>query len=303
MNEPKVSVVIPTCNRPALVVRAVKSALVQTLDKIEIIVVIDGPDTATADAVSSINDRRVNIIRLPCPVGGAEARNIGIRISRGQFIALLDDDDEWSADKLSRQFERAAKASVRFPVVTCRLIARHPGTDELWPVRRLMPSESMCEYLLCREASIRQGEGFIQTSTLFAPRALMLQVPFESGLARHQDWDWLIRVSVYPGVKFLWVWDALVIYHIASDRKSVSSDRTLKASMNWINSNRLVSPKARAYFYATQIATRCNTPAMFWSIICNTIRHPRALVIALGLALTPRTLVQSLRRRSILTHA
>ena len=40
-----------------------------------------------------------------------------------------------------------------------------------------------------------------------------------------------------------------------------------------------------------------------WRVICNTLRHPRALLIGMGLALVPRTLVYSLRRRSILTHA
>lgn len=303
MKQPIVSVVIPTRNRPALVVRAVKSALAQTLAEIEIIVVIDGPDAATEDAVTAIADSRISVISLPCSVGGSEARNIGVRKSRGEFIGLLDDDDEWSPDKLSRQFELASAAAARYPVVTCRLVARYPTTDEVWPVRRMETTESMSDYLLCRESSIRQGEGFIQTSTLLIPRALLLQVPFESGLPRHQDWDWLIRASVYPGVKFMWVWDTLVTYHIAAARASVSSDSSLMASMNWINGNRLVSPKARAYFYATQIAVRCKTPSTFWSVICNTVRHPRALLIAMGLAFMPRALVQSLRRRSVLTHA
>lgn len=303
MKQPKVSVVIPTRNRPALVVRAVKSALAQTLVELEIVVVIDGPDDATADAIAKITDARVSMIALPRSVGGAEARNIGIRKSRGEFIGLLDDDDEWSPDKLSRQLEIASKSPTRYPVVTCRLIARHATNDEVWPTRRMRTTESMSDYLLCREASIRQGEGFIQTSTLLVPRALLLLVPFESGLPRHQDWDWLIRASVYPGVKFLWVWDTLVTYHIGASRTSVSSDRSLAASMNWIDGNRLVSSKAKAYFYATQIAVRCKSPFTFWSIICNTIHHPRALLIALGLTLTPRTLVDSLRRRSVLTHA
>jgi glycosyltransferase involved in cell wall biosynthesis len=243
------------------------------------------------------------VVPLTYPAGGSEARNIGARKSRGKFIGFLDDDDEWSPGKLARQLEVARSSSAPYPVITCRLIARHSTADLIWPARQMTPSESMSDYLLCREASIRQGEGFIQTSTLLVPRSLMLEVPFESGLPRHQDWDWLIRASVHPGVEFLWVWDALVIYHVAAGRKSLSSDRSLMASMNWIDGNPLVGSKARAYFYATQIAARCKSPATFWSVICNTIRHPRALAIAMGLALTPRILVDSLRRRSIPKHA
>lgn len=300
---PHVSVVIPTRDRPDLVVRAVGSALAQTLEELEVIVVIDGLHRATETALASIDDSRLTIVCNEIPVGGSEARNVGIRKSRAQFIALLDDDDEWAPDKLSRQLAQARKSGKRFPVVTCRLIARRPEGDEMWPARALRTDEPMGEYLLCREGSIRQGEGFIQTSTILAPRALMLEVPFTTNLARHQDWDWLIRASVHPQVQFLWVWEALVIYHIDTYRKSVSASTSLAPSLNWVNENRLITPKARAYFYATQIAVRCHSPALLASVVLNTLRYPRAFFIAMGLALVPRNLVNRLRPRSVLRHA
>lgn len=300
---PLVSVVIPTRKRPDLVVRAVKSALAQTLAELEVIVVIDGPDGASEQALSAIGDSRLTIICNAASVGGSEARNVGVRNSRSEWIAFLDDDDEWVTDKLSRQLQAARKSEKKFPVITCRLIARRPDGDDMWPARTIRAGESMSEYLLCRESSIRQGEGFIQTSTLLAPRALMLEVPFTSNLPRHQDWDWLIRASVHPEVEFLWVWEALVIYHFDAYRKSVSAGRSLAPSLNWINGNRLVTPKARAYFYATQIAVRCQTPALLGLIVMNTLRYPRALLIAVGLALVPRSLVYRLRSRSVLHHA
>ncbi len=303
MNNPSVSVVIPTRNRPTLVIRAVQSALVQTLADIEIIVVIDGHDPATTRALQAIKDPRVTVVSLSESAGGSEARNIGARMSRGEFIAFLDDDDEWSANKLSRQMAIAKASSAPFPVVTCRVIAKRPNGDELWPARQMRPNEPMSEYLLCREASIRQGEGFIQTSTLLIPRRLLSLLPFTSGLPRHQDWDWLIRTSSHEAVELLWVWDPLVIYHIGAASNSVSAGESLAASLSWVNECRLVTPKARAYFYATQIAVRCKTLSTLWSVIRNTARYPRALFIAIGLALTPRNLVYTLRRRSSINHA
>lgn len=300
---PQVSIVIPTRDRPDLVVRAVRSALAQTLAELEVIVVIDGLHRATESALAAIDDSRLTIICNEIPVGGSEARNVGIRKSRGQFIALLDDDDEWAPDKLSRQLAAARQSGKRFPVVTCRLIARRPEGDEMWPARALRPNESMSEYLLCREGSIRQGEGFIQTSTILVPRALMLEVPFTTNLPRHQDWDWLIRASVHSQVEFLWVWEPLVIYHIDTFRKSVSAAKSLAPSLNWVNGNRLITPKAKAYFYATQVAVRCHTPALLASVVFNTLRYPRAFCIAMGLAFVPRNLVYRLRPRSVLKHA
>jgi glycosyltransferase involved in cell wall biosynthesis len=302
-NTPSVSVVIPTRNRPNLVVRAVKSALEQTLAEIEVIVVIDGDDAITAEALRAVRDSRVTVVALSRSAGGSEARNIGVRMSRGGFIAFLDDDDEWTANKLSRQMEIAQASSAQFPVVTCRVIARRPNGDELWPARQMRTDESMSDYLLCRDASIRQGEGFIQTSTLLIPRRLLLLVPFTSGLPRHQDWDWLIRASAHLGVEFLWVWNPLVIYHIGAASNSVSAGESLAASLSWVNECRLVTPKARAYFYATQIAVRCNTFSTLWSVMWNTVRYPRAFFIAIGLAIIPRNLVHSVRRRSLLNHA
>jgi glycosyltransferase involved in cell wall biosynthesis len=283
--------------------RAVRSALAQTLTEIEVIVVIDGPDAATVDALAAIQDHRLHTIALAAPVGGSEARNTGVRKAKGRFIALLDDDDEWSADKLSRQYEAANTSKLRFPVITCRLIARRPEGDEVWPSRPIRIGESMSEYLLCRERSFRQGEGFIQTSTLFVPRDLLLWVPFQTGLLRHQDWDWMIRAAAYPGVKILWIWDTLVVYYIDSHRKSVSAGGALGPSIDWISGNKHVTPKARAYFYATQIAVRCQSIATFWLVARKTIRYPRAFLIAMGLALTPRSIVSMLRPRSVLNHA
>jgi glycosyltransferase involved in cell wall biosynthesis len=282
--------------------RAVESALAQHLREIEVVVVIDGPDQATSSALGTIEDPRVITIGLQCPVGGAEARNAGVRKSRGEYVAFLDDDDEWSPNKLLLQLELARKSTQLYPVVTCRLIARRPTGDEIWPARMMNPDESMSEYLLCREASIRQGEGFIQTSTLLVPRSLLLEAPFRSGLPRHQDWDWLIRASIHEGVEFLWVWEPLVIYQIDAAKKSVSGGRSVSASLDWVNNNCLLSPKARAYFYATQIAARCDAPAMLWTVIRNTIRYPRAFAIAMGLALTPRGVVDLLRPRRAMAH-
>jgi glycosyltransferase involved in cell wall biosynthesis len=300
---PIVTVVIPTRNRPALVLRAVKSALQQTLAGIEVIVVVDGPDPKTVAALATIGDARLHTIPLPTSVGGSDARNIGVQKGRGEFVALLDDDDEWVAHKLSAQLTVARTSKHPYPVVTSRLIARRPNGDEVWPHRPMHEGESMSEYLFCRENSIRQGEGFIQTSTLLMPRELMLKIPFTSGLQRHQDWDWLIRASACPGVEVLSVWEALTIYYIDAHRKSVSAGGSANLSTDWVDANNLVTAKARAYFYATQLAARCDSLGSFFAMVSNTIRYPRAFLIGLGLALIPRSLVSHMRTGKTATNA
>ena len=100
---PLVSVVIPTRNRSGLVVRAVSSALAQTYGDIEVIVVVDGPDQGTAEALERVNDPRLKIVQLPESVGGSDARNAGVKAADGAWVAFLDDDDEWLPEKIQKQ--------------------------------------------------------------------------------------------------------------------------------------------------------------------------------------------------------
>jgi glycosyltransferase involved in cell wall biosynthesis len=283
---PVISVVITTRNRTPLVLRAVRSALAQTLGRIEVLVVVNGPDPETIEALANIMDGRLCTITLPISVGSSEARNIGIQRACGKFVAFLDDEDEWLPQKLSKQLMMAQSSTHRYPVITSRLIVRRPEADEVWPSRMMRTGESMSEYLFCREKPIRQGEGFIEPSTLLVPRELMLEVPFRSALQHHQDWDWLIRADAFHGVKIIFIWDELVICHVDGQ---LSADGSADSAAAWINGNELVTARARAYFYATQVATRCNSLSSFLKIVRRTIRYPTAFLIAMNFALTPRS--------------
>jgi glycosyltransferase involved in cell wall biosynthesis len=90
MTSPRLSIVIPTRDRPHLLPRAVKSALEQTVEDLEVIVVDDG----SAEAVNLLEHPRLRLVRLPVSRGAAAARNAGARAARGRWIAHLDDDDE-----------------------------------------------------------------------------------------------------------------------------------------------------------------------------------------------------------------
>src|SRR6185437_1348576 len=100
--QPLVSAVIPTRNRPALVLSAIRSALRQTWRRMEVIVVVDGPDAETAASLAGVTDARLRVITLPEASGGCAARNAGVQAAQGEWIGFLDDDDEWFPDKIQR---------------------------------------------------------------------------------------------------------------------------------------------------------------------------------------------------------
>jgi glycosyltransferase involved in cell wall biosynthesis len=112
---PLVSVVIPTRYRPEMVCRSVLSALRQTHPNLEVIVVVDGPDPLTIAALGALDDPRLRTVPLPENVGGSDARNCGVRTSKGEWIAFLDDDDEWLPQKLEKQLALALEMSTPIP--------------------------------------------------------------------------------------------------------------------------------------------------------------------------------------------
>lgn len=261
---PVVSVVIPTRKRPELVVRAVRSALAQTFRELEVIVVIDGPDEYSKAALGQIGDERLRIIALPENVGGSQARNTAVREARGEWIALLDDDDEWLPEKLSAQLLIAKESNVEYPIVASQVIARHKGGDVVWP--RFEPTYPIAEYLFVRRTS-HEGDALLTTSTLFFPRRLFDAVSFTDGLRKHQDWDWLLRAVRHPGVALKFVSSPLTIWHFEHEG-SVSRTPSSRFSLEWAKSRReLFTKRAYAGFIATHVAPQAALERRWGSLI------------------------------------
>lgn len=251
-----VSVVIPTRNRPELVEKAVRSALEQDFASLEVIVVVDGEDRRTSELLSGIPDTRLKVIELAVNMGGADARNTGVRAARGEWIAFLDDDDEWLSHKLSRQMVAARQSAALWPVLSSRMIVRRPEYDSIAPLRSYAPTRPLSEFLFCRKP-LGDGPYAMQTSTLMMRREMMLAVPFRSGLPRHQDWDWLLRAERVPGVEFRVVNEPLVIYRTGDGRDTVGRGQDCEFSMCWGAEMRgFFSSKAYAWFLATECASR-----------------------------------------------
>jgi glycosyltransferase involved in cell wall biosynthesis len=106
MTEGLVSVVIPTYNRAGRIGAAVASALAQDHPNLEVLVVDDGSTDGTRETLERSYGGNPKVRYLPKPNGGvSSARNLGLRESRGEFVAFLDSDDTWLPGKISLQLE------------------------------------------------------------------------------------------------------------------------------------------------------------------------------------------------------
>jgi len=105
MGTPEVSIVLPTYNRLPLLRKAVASVIGQTFSDWELIVVVDGSTDDTRDYLEAIEDPRVRPIWLEHR-GVTSARNAGLRVARGEWVAFHDSDDLWLPEKLEWQLQR-----------------------------------------------------------------------------------------------------------------------------------------------------------------------------------------------------
>ncbi len=247
----RVSVVIPTRNRPEVVRRAVDSVLAQTYRDFEIIVVIDGPDLATQAALREVSDPRLHVLPLPESLGGSDARNAGIAASAGEWVAFLDDDDEWLPQRLERQLAHPAARADHPVFLASQFIERSELGDRILPRRSLECREPFSEFLFCRP-SLSAGTGYVQTSTWLVSRPLIDAVRFTSKLKRNQDVDWMLRAMAVKGATLAIVPEPLIVFHETGKIGRVSKKADWRFQFEWLEHNReLFSRKAYSFFVAT----------------------------------------------------
>lgn len=282
--------------------RAIDSVLRQTLKELEIVVVVDGHDPESIAVLESIPDTRVRWIALGGASGGSRARNAGVAASKGEWIAFLDDDDEWLPEKLQRQLAAALASRSPYPVISTRIIVRSEIGDLEWPRRLPAEDEPISEYLFCR-TGLFSGDGQLQTSAIFTSRELMLACPFNPDVRKHDDTEWYLTVSARPGVHIQVLPQALTIWHQSETLKRVSLMGDWRSSLAWARSNRmLMTRKAYASFLLSAVASEAaggRDVTGFLTSLLEAFRfgRPRLLDVslALGFVLFPRGLRRKLR--------
>jgi len=249
----KVSVVIPTIGRPSLA-PAVRSAAAQAGHDVEILVVFD-----TADLPRDLDlGAATTTLCTGGGAGGGAARNLGVAAAQGEFIAFLDDDDEWLPGKLDAQLAVAHEIldRGRVPIVGSRVLQRRSDAADVVPTavpaNLIQPEQKPQDYLF-RARKVGADRPVFPTPTILTTRELAVAVPWQRSLRRHQDWQWLLEAAQRPGTELAQVEQALAVLSIGSAH-SISARPDWNASLEWAQGWKDVwHRKTYADFLAAQV--------------------------------------------------
>ncbi|MFG6661054.1 glycosyltransferase family 2 protein [Sulfitobacter sp. 915] len=207
-----VSVVIPTFERPKLLAQALRSVCNQTYRNLEILIVDDGLCDVSEALCLNVADSRIHYMRTRGRQGGNAARNIGLQLCKGDFVAFLDDDDEWYPRKIEAQVRVFnANTSLGLVYTGVEFINSQGVSHKTYPTRRGDLSGSILSYNYIGTTS----------SVMVAAKAIVKVGPFDEALPQLQDYDLWIRVCQRYNVDY--VSDVMVRYRLHENKKQISN--------------------------------------------------------------------------------
>lgn len=207
---PEVSVIIPAYNTEAYLAQAIESALGQTLQNIEVIVVDDASTDNTLEVAKSFNDKRLKVLANEQNLGAAAARNRALKTAQGKWIAVLDSDDWYATERLEKLVQIAYTNNA--DLIADDLYLIKDGEDTPWSTLIRQSGETI--------NSIKQIDPvyFVETD-IYGERGLHLgiskplfrrefliqkQINYDPNIRMGQDF-WLVLTCLVRGARFFLV--------------------------------------------------------------------------------------------------
>lgn len=226
MSKPLVTAIVTTYNRDVKIVkRALDSVVNQNYENMEALLINDCPEnTRLAEKLKRLVDSyegKIRYIEMAENGGACAARNFGIAHSSGEFVAFLDDDDEWLENKISRQTE--CFDNDRVAIVYCNTYAHYEGKNKLViREKHKMPEGYIYPYLF--------GENIISSTSfpLIRKSAILEVNGFNTEMQSLQDLELWLRITQNRIVRY--IDEPLGIYHFYNgERISRHPERRTRA--------------------------------------------------------------------------
>lgn len=244
----QLSVVIPTWERHNELSSAIQSCLNQDSKPLEVIVVNDGPDPKKRKLIEDFGKPNVRYFEAPKTGTPSVSRNLGIQKAKGTLIGLLDDDDYWTKDKLSKQLSRLEKESSN-----ARIIA---GAENFYLKNQTLRRRPSGKEQFSGTISLAIIEGYasVNTSSIIAPRWVFLKFPFNEKIKKLEDLEWMIRAG--QSAELIVIPDVVCIRQLPPG-EGLSKPGDYPLVREWYNRNKeYLTPPARAKLLSNEVAMR-----------------------------------------------
>ena len=186
----KVSVVIPTYNRPKVLMQSIKTVLNQTYKgEIELIIVDDSKKSLKQEIDKEFKknldkNRKINYIHNAKKEGAPKARNLGIQKAKGEYLAFLDDDDIWIPEKIEKQVKIMEK-NKEIALVICHSLDKRFGDERI-----NKPPENITHEMVLKSFNLSS------TSSYLVRKDTLEKIgSFDISLPSAQEYDLAIRIS------------------------------------------------------------------------------------------------------------
>jgi glycosyltransferase involved in cell wall biosynthesis len=181
-NQPSISVVITTYQRPEYLSSALSGVLAQTVKAMEIIVINDSPNTDYSGCDELVSLTQAKVINTEGSKGANYARNKGVSVAQGDVVAFLDDDDIWLPDYLLN----VVKAYTDDKNVAATLCGKK--------IMERQHIEKVNDDAYLSKVELQKGNTYCGVSGFTAKKACLELVSFDETLKNAQDWDIYIRL-------------------------------------------------------------------------------------------------------------
>jgi|GEM_PF-824073 len=297
---PKVSVVIPAYDAARHLPQAIQSVRAQTMPDWELIIVDDcSPIDPAPSLAPLLADPRIRLVRLDANGGASAARNFGISLARGRFVAFLDADDSWAPSKLERQLAAvlACADPERVFCVTQTVVQLGLGRHLIRPIRPKRAEEALGDFIFV------EG-GFCQTSSFLLSRRLASEIGFRS-LTTGEDHLFAID-ACRAGAAYLLVEEPLVTYNNDPRPGRLSNENQLRHGYAFLTATAdLLSERARLAYEIRYMGVRLlrETPVKGLSTLVRALRRgalkPRFALFVVLRAMTPSSVYNLFRTTAL----
>jgi glycosyltransferase involved in cell wall biosynthesis len=227
---PLVSIIIPVFNTEKFILKTIQSCLAQTYIDFEVIVVDDGSTDNCMKIINSIKDDRIKY-HYTANSGVSAARNFGLSLAIGSYIAFLDADDLWNKEKLKVQIEKMISEGALWSITDCDTI---DSSDKIIERNISEPPRSNNHL---EELLTWSSPSFVAMSGLVICSSLKDKIKFNESISSPADRDFMIKLSRYSNALYidqsLWKYRILEdsmsrkkLDKIANDMKTMYSDYT-----------------------------------------------------------------------------